>query len=186
MKRSVSTAVAATAAIAALFVTGGAAVAQQGETRQGEAQPGDVRQAASTCKSVDLAIGFGRVGGAAGTVHREVVLTNRGLHACVLRGFPGVSYVDANGGRVGAAAARSGDRGPLLTLPHGGRAVSDVGFAQVDNFDPEVCVKTPVWGVRVYPPDETVPLYLPMTDQHGCAGDVSPFGHHLTVASVRS
>jgi hypothetical protein len=43
----------------------------------------------------------------------------------------------------------------------------------------------------VFPPDETVPLYMsfpdrPMTDQHGCAGDVSPFGDQLTAASVRS
>ncbi|WP_158848503.1 DUF4232 domain-containing protein [Saccharothrix deserti] len=169
--------VAAVAAVAAVFVTGGAAVAQPDEV--------------ATCGSADLDIGFGRVGGAAGTVYREVVFTNRGLHTCVLRGFPGVSYVDAEGDQVGAAAARVGERGALLTLPHGGTATSDVGFAQVDNFDPDVCLKTPVWGIRVFPPDETVPLYLslldqPMDDQYGCAGDVSPFGNQLTAASVRS
>lgn len=171
MRRVVATA----AVIAAMVViggTGGTAVAQRAEV--------------STCRSADLTIGFGRVGGAAGTVYREVVFTNRGLRTCVLRGFPGVSYVDADGDRVGAAAVRVGDRGPLLTLPHGTAVRSDVGFAQVDNFDPDVCRKTPVWGVRVFPPDETVPLYLPMTDQHGCAGDVSPFGDQLTAASVRS
>ncbi|MCC8247946.1 DUF4232 domain-containing protein [Saccharothrix luteola] len=173
MRRFVATAaVIATAAIAAVAVTGGTAVAQGAEV--------------STCRSADLTIGFGHEGGAAGTVYREVVFTNRGLHTCVLRGFPGVSYVDGNGNRVGAAAERVGDRGPLLTLPHGTAVRSDVGFAQVDNFDPDVCRKTPVWGIRVFPPDETVPLYLPMTDQHGCAGDVSPFGNQLTAASVRS
>ena len=163
--------VAAVAAIAAVFVTGGTAVAQH---------------QAGTCRSADLDIAFGRVGGAAGTVYREVVFTNRGPRTCVLRGFPGVSYVDTGGDQVGAAAARVGARGPLLTLPHGTAAVSDVGFAQVDNFDPDVCRKTPVWGIRVFPPDETAPLHLPMTDQHGCAGDVSPFGAQLTAASVRS
>jgi hypothetical protein len=81
---------------------------------------------------------------------------------------------------------RVGERGSPLTLPHGTSAVSDVGFAQVDNFDPDACRKTPVWGIRVFPPDETAPLHLPMTDQHGCAGDVSPFGAQLTAASVRS
>ncbi|XVS65023.1 DUF4232 domain-containing protein [Actinosynnema sp. CA-299493] len=167
MRRFVATA----AVVAAVFVTGGTAVAQP---------------AAGTCRSADLTIGFGREEGAAGTVYREVVLTNRGPRTCVLRGFPGVSYVDGNGDRVGAAAARVGERGPLLTLPHGTAVRSDVGFAQVDNFDPDVCRKTPVWGIRVFPPDETAPLHLPMTGQHGCAGDVSPFGSQLTVASVRS
>ncbi|GAB2988708.1 DUF4232 domain-containing protein [Saccharothrix stipae] len=167
--------VAVAAIVAAVSVTGGTAVATAG-----------VGAGAATCRSVDLDIGFGRVEGAAGTVYREVVFTNRGLHTCVLRGFPGVSYVDAHGNQVGAAATRVGDRGSLLTLPHGGTAISDVGFAQVDNFDPDVCRKTPVWGIRVFPPDETVPLYEPMRDQHGCAGDVSPFGDQLTAASVRS
>ncbi len=73
----------------------------------------------------------------------------------MLRGFPGVSSVDADGD-------------------------------QVDNLDPDVCRKTPVWGIRVFPPDGTVPLSLPMADQDGCAGDVSPFGDQPTAASVRS
>lgn len=166
------------AIIAAVSVTGGTAVAQ--------AAGDEVGAEVATCRSVDLDIAFGRVEGAAGTVYREVVFTNRGPRTCVLRGFPGVSYVDADGKQVGAAASRVGDRGSSLTLPHGGAAISDVGFAQVDNFDPEVCRKTPVWGIRVFPPDETVPLYEPMRDQHGCAGDVSPFGDQLTAASVRS
>ena len=162
----------AAAVVAAMVVTGGTAVARQAEV--------------STCRSADLNIGFGRVSGTAGTTYREVVFTNRAPDTCVLRGFPGVSYVDEDGDRVGAAAVRVGERGPLLTLPHGTAVRSDVGFAQVDNFDPDVCRKTPVWGIRVFPPDETVPLHLPMTDQHGCAGDVSPFGNQLTAASVRS
>ncbi|ONI90473.1 hypothetical protein ALI22I_12100 [Saccharothrix sp. ALI-22-I] len=169
MRRFVATAVAVAAVLAG---TGGVAVAQPGEV--------------TTCQSVDLDIRFGRVEGAAGTVYREVVLTNRGLRTCVLRGYPGVSYVDADGNQVGAAAVRAGERGTLLTLPHGAAAVSDVGFAQIDNFDPDVCDKTPVWGVRVFPPDATEPLYLAMADQYGCAGDVSPFGDQLTAASVRS
>ncbi|MBB5956497.1 hypothetical protein FHS29_003083 [Saccharothrix tamanrassetensis] len=167
--RFVSAAVAATA----LLLAGGTATAQPVETQ------------AATCTSVDLDIEFGRVDGAAGTTYREVLLVNRGITACALRGFPGVSYVDSNGNQVGAAAVRVGDPGPLLTVAHGSTAVSVVGFAQVDNFDPDVCHKTPVWGIKVFPPDETAPLYLPMTDQFGCAGDVSPFGNQLTVTSVR-
>ncbi|MFD7655799.1 DUF4232 domain-containing protein [Actinosynnema sp. NPDC059797] len=168
--------VAAFAAVAAVLFTGGIAAAQ----------PAGAGVGAATCRSADLDVRFGHVGGAAGTTYREVVLTNRGPATCVLRGYPGVSYVDAAGRQVGAAAVRVGERGPLLTLPHGAAAVSDVGFAAVDNFDPDACLKTPVWGIRVYPPDETEPLHLPLADAHGCAGDVSRFGAQLTVASVRS
>ncbi|GAA1353491.1 DUF4232 domain-containing protein [Saccharothrix algeriensis] len=166
------------AVVAATLFTGGAAVAHP---------VGDhaARPQAGTCRSVDLGVAFGRVEGAAGTVYREVLLTNRGIAPCALRGHPGVSYVDPGGEQVGAAAVRSGDRGSLLTLPHGATAVSDVGFARVDNFDPDLCRKTPVWGIKVFPPDETTPLYLPMSDQHGCAGDVSPFGDQLTVTGLR-
>lgn len=164
-----ATAAATTAAVAALLI-GGAPAAT--------AAPG-------TCRSVGLDISLGRADGTPGTVYREVLLTNRGLAPCVLRGYPGVSYVDSGGAQVGGAAERVGERGPLLTLRHGESAASDVGFVQVRNFDPEVCLPTPVWGVRVYPPDETEPLYLALDGQQGCAGDGSRVGAHLTVASVR-
>jgi hypothetical protein len=135
-----------------------------------------------TCKSADLSIAVGEVSAAAGTVHREVLFTNRGAGSCVLRGFPGVSYVDSNGNQIGKAAERFGARGPLVTLTRGGTAVSDVGFAQAGNFDPDVCDITPVWGLQVFPPDETEPLHLGLLGQYGCAGDVD----QLSVATVQS
>jgi hypothetical protein len=169
MMRTVGTVLAA----AALVLSGSAAA--------GAAQP-----QSPTCGAVDLALSVGRVEGAAGTLYREVLFTNRGITTCVLRGYPGVSYVDSNGNQVGSAAVRVGATGPLLTLPPSTAVVSNVGFAQVDNFDPDQCRKTPVWGVRVYSPDERTPLYLPLADQYGCAGDVSPYGAQLTVAAVQS
>ncbi|MEV0679772.1 DUF4232 domain-containing protein [Actinosynnema sp. NPDC050436] len=180
---------------AALWCITGTAVAQGGngaagngpaenpvvETRAVEIPTAGVVHAG--CASVDLDIAFGHVEGAAGTVYREVLFTNRALATCVLRGFPGVSYVDSSGNRVGAAAVREGDPGPLVTLPHGATAVSVVGSVNVDNFDPDACRKTPVWGIEVFPPDQTAPLYLPLDGQSGCAGDVSP-GRQLKVTSV--
>jgi hypothetical protein len=138
--------------------------------------------AAATCKSADLSIAVGRTDAAAGTVHREVLLTNRGTGSCVLRGFPGVSYVDANANQIGRAAQRVGTRGPLVTLARGGTAVSDVGFTSAGNFDPEVCGMTPVWGIQVFPPDEVDPLYLGLIGQQGCSGEVD----QLAVATVQS
>jgi hypothetical protein len=138
--------------------------------------------AAATCTAADLSIAVGSTDAAAGTVHREILLTNRGTGTCVLRGFPGVSYVNSDGQQIGRAARRVGDRGPLVTLTRGATAVSDVGFASAGNFDPEACDMTPVWGIKVYPPDASDPLYLGLLGQHGCAGDVD----QLAVATVQS
>lgn len=126
-----------------------------------------------TCKSVDLDISVGRTGSAAGTFYREIKFTMRSLGACVLRGFPGVSYVDRAGAQVGNAAYRVGEPGDLITLAYGASVSADVGFANWQNYDPEDCRPQPVWGIRVYPPDEFVPLYLGFVDEIGCAGPVN-------------
>ncbi|CCH27885.1 DUF4232 domain-containing protein [Actinosynnema sp. NPDC047251] len=163
---------------AALLCTTGTATAQGDVRTQGESVP------VATCTSVDLEIAVVREEPAAGTLYREVRFTNRGIATCVLQGFPGVSYVDSSGNQVGAAATRDGVRGPSVTLPHGAGAVAVVGSANADNFDPAVCRKTLVWGLKLFPPDQTAPLYLRLDGQYGCAGDVSPWGSHLKVTSV--
>ncbi|GAA2681138.1 MULTISPECIES: DUF4232 domain-containing protein [Actinosynnema] len=169
-------------ATAAILAAGGAA----GASASAGASPEPVAAAASvpTCRAAGLDIAFGEVQGTAGTTYREIALVNRGLRPCALRGFPGVSYVDQQGDQVGPAAERVGGPGEVLVLPRGGTATADVGFVRVGNFDPEVCHPVPVWGVRVFPPDGTEPLYLPLDGEHGCAD--ARVGSHLTVASVRS
>lgn len=136
-----------------------------------------------TCKSVDLNIAVVREDGAAGTLYREIKFTMRSLGSCVLRGFPGVSYVDGTGAQVGRAARRNGPTGDLITLTYGASVSAVVGFANPGNWDPEVCRPQPVWGIRVYPPDEFVPLYLKFTNEVGCAGPVSALS---TTAVYRS
>jgi hypothetical protein len=123
-----------------------------------------------TCKSVDLDITSIDRGSAAGTSYREIKFTMRRLGACVLKGFPGVSHVDRADAQVGNPARRNGPTGDLITLAYGGSASATVGFASPGNYDPEVCQPQPVWGIKVYPPDEFVPLYVGYADEVGCAG----------------
>jgi hypothetical protein len=125
-----------------------------------------------TCASENLNAAFGQIEGTPGVVHREVRFTNRGSATCTTRGFPGLSYVDDNKKQVGTAAVPIGVAGRPSTLRPGATVSSDAGFVQVDNFDPAVCMKKPVWGIRVYPPDQIVPLYLRLNGQSGCAGNV--------------
>jgi hypothetical protein len=120
--------------------------------------------------------------GAAGTVHRTLELTNSGSRTCELTGFPGVSYVAGDDGhQVGPAAAMSGTRGAPVRLAVGDAARADVGFVQVLNFDPAVCMPTPVRGLRVYPPGDTASLFV-AAEGTGCAG--TPPGNQLTVTTL--
>ncbi|MGH3470351.1 MAG: DUF4232 domain-containing protein, partial [Thermocrispum sp.] len=95
--------------------------------------------------------------------------TNKSGSACVIQGFPGVSFVAGNDGhQVGAAAYRDGAKGSPVTLKPGATAYAAVGFTQVRNFDPADCKPTPVRGLRVYPPQETESMFL-RNSGTGCA-----------------
>jgi hypothetical protein len=139
-------------------------------------------QAIPRCTTAELSGSLVGGEGAAGTVHRTLVLTNTGAGPCELTGFPGVSYVAGDDGhQVGPAAEMSGARGGPVRLTPGGSAGADVGFVQVANFDPGVCQPTAVRGLRVYPPGDTASLFV-AADGTGCAG--TPPGPQLTVATL--
>jgi hypothetical protein len=121
--------------------------------------------------------------GAAGTVYRPVLFTNKSNRMCTIQGFPGVSYVTGDDGhQVGSAAVRVGAKGAAITLVPGASAQAPVGFTQVRNYDTAVCKPTTVRGLRVYPPHDTASVFIPL-DGMGCAGN--PPGQQLSVKTVQ-
>jgi hypothetical protein len=96
------------------------------------------------------------------------VFSNTGQTTCSLRGFPGVSLVDASGEQVGSAASRTGTGGPAVVLVPGGGAVADLRMARGENYPAERCAPVDTEGLRVYPPDETRALFLPRDGFTGC------------------
>ena len=110
------------------------------------------------CAAADLA---GTVedtigGGAAGSVYRSLVLTNMSAAACTAApGFPGVSYIDAAGEQIGAAAVRSDGAaaGDALVLEPGQSAVSELRETRAENYGEE-CVPHPATQLLVYPPED--------------------------------
>jgi hypothetical protein len=145
-------------------------------------QPQPVANGAE-CKAADLKLGVGQSEGAAGTVYRSVLFTNKSNRSCTIQGFPGVSYVTGDDGhQVGPAAVRVGAKGAVITLSPGATAQAPVGFTQVRNFDSAACKPTPVKGLRIYPPHDTASMFLPM-DGTGCAGN--PPGQQLSVKTVQ-
>ncbi|MFJ6002966.1 DUF4232 domain-containing protein [Arthrobacter sp. NPDC092385] len=99
-------------------------------------------------------------GGAAGSVYRSLVLTNASDRECTVQGFPGVSFVDASGTQIGAAADRDGSAAALVTLAPGASATATLRQVNAQNYGAD-CELTPSAGLRVYPPGSTDSLVLP-------------------------
>jgi hypothetical protein len=104
-------------------------------------------------------------------------LTNDSSASCTLYGYPGVSFVTSPGGsQIGAAATRAttayvfSDQPPQsVTLAPGETVHADLQLMSHGVYPASQCdVVTAQW-VRVYPPNQTAPLYIQLTAQT-CSG----------------
>lgn len=77
-----------------------------------------------------------------------------------MSGYPGVSYVDAAGGQIGAPAERDGTAAVAVTLTPGASASTTLQQTHAENYGTG-CGITRAAGVRVYPPGATDSLVLP-------------------------
>ena len=108
--------------------------------------------------------------GAAGSVYRTLVLTNTGTGSCTLQGYPGVSYVDADGAQVGAPAERAPEAAAVaVTLEPGGTAEAQLQQTNAQNYGEE-CGLTDVAGIRVYPPNQKESV-VAKQETVGCSDD---------------
>jgi hypothetical protein len=105
------------------------------------------------CHTANLGITLGGPIGSAGHFNYELRFRNNGASACVMSGFPGVSFLDSSGHQIGAAAGRNSLPHAPITLAPGATA-----YAHLSVTDPSVlngCAATPVAKLRVFPPNET-------------------------------
>ena len=123
-----------------------------------------------TADSLTLSLGTGDAG--MSQRHQPLRFTNTGGKSCVIVGFPGLSYVTGDSGRqVGAAATRDGRIGAQITLRPGEVASTTVHSVDAQVFDAAACKPTPVRGYRVYAPDDTAAIFVPLpAGTEGCAG----------------
>jgi hypothetical protein len=113
-----------------------------------------------TCFSIHLKLSLGMSQGAAGTFYQNVVLTNDGTVACTLYGYPGVSYVDSSGALIGSPTSEDAGKKKTITLAVGGQANALLRQPDAGNFPPASCHMTTADRLRVYPPGNTVPLFV--------------------------
>ena len=82
-----------------------------------------VAVAGAGCVAARLQISLGESGAAAGNRYQTVLITNNGSAECTLKGFPGVSLLDASGARIGQPATReAGDATKVSLAATGGQA----------------------------------------------------------------
>ncbi|MFI7741426.1 DUF4232 domain-containing protein [Kocuria rhizosphaericola] len=112
------------------------------------------------CTTSQLELAAAPVGGAAGSVHVDLVLTNAGESPCTLAGYAGVSFVDAAGTIIGSPAVRD------ATVPGTGRVVApgasaSAGLRVSQAGNHPTCDARTASGLRVYPPENTESVVIP-------------------------
>ena len=120
------------------------------------------------CTSGQLSATVGSGQGAAGTEIYQLVFTNAGATSCTLQGYPGVSFVGANGVQLGSPASRGGSTTPPLTSLEPRQSVYAT-FTYPNSGN--ICgnAGTPTAGLRVYPPNQTAALFAPFTYASVCS-----------------
>lgn len=142
----------------------------------GRAAGGRTGAGSPLCSTSQLEASAAPVGGAAGSVHVDLVLTNAGGEPCTIAGYAGVSFVDAAGTMIGSPAVRD------ATVPGTGRVVApgesvSAGLRVSQAANHPACDARTAAGLRVYPPENTESVVIPFPAQ--ACGD--PRVHQLEI-----
>ncbi|WP_433062554.1 DUF4232 domain-containing protein [Dactylosporangium sp. CS-033363] len=135
--------------------------------RQSPSPPATTTSAAlpTRCHTGDLKLSTGGAGGAAGSLYVYLVFTNVSGRTCTLLGYPGVSWTTGpTGQQINDPYARRTDTPPdrVVLAPHA------TAHALLQHGQPDLynnCNPVDAAGLRVYPPDETTPVFVPLPDR---------------------
>ena len=122
------------------------------------------------CPAGSLKVKLGLTEGYAGGVYQVISFTNASSAACTLYGYPGVSLVTGPPyTQVGLAAKRTtAVPVKLVTLAQGMAAIAVLQIVDARNYPASTCGPVQATKLRVFPPNQTVPVYLADTS-YGCA-----------------
>ena len=125
------------------------------------------------CPTSSLQLKLGLAQGYAGGVYQVIDFTNTSGSTCTLFGYPGVSLVSGPPyTQIGLAAKRSTTTAvKLITLAPGATANALLQIVDALNYPPATCGPTKATALKVYPPNQFTPVYLPNTT-NGCAKPV--------------
>ena len=148
----------------------------------GSSSGGSGTGGAPPCSSRYLRADKGLAQGTAGSVYTVIKFTNLNNASCTLYGYPGVSFGAGKPVTQVGLAATENPTTPreLVTLKPGGVANALLQIVDAGNYSASQCHPVTATWLQIYPPNQTVPLYLPYTSQT-CAKPV----RILTVSAVR-
>jgi hypothetical protein len=156
--------------------TAAASPATQGTTPGSSNTPAVAAPSSSStpaCPTSSLQVKQGVGQGYAGGVYVVIDFTNTGASTCTLFGYPGVSLVKGPPyTQIGLAAKRSTTTPKkLVTLAPGATANALLQIVDALNYPSATCGPTKATALKIYPPNQTEPVYLPNTSS-GCAKPV--------------
>ena len=114
------------------------------------------------CATSDLNVTLGAASGYAGGTDQTIVFTNTSGATCTLYGYPGVSLVSAPPYTLIGLAAQRSSTTPVkqITLATGATASAVLQVVDALNFGAATCSPTKAAFLRIYPPNQTAPVYL--------------------------
>jgi hypothetical protein len=146
------------------------------------APPSSTAAGTPACATSSLQVKLGVSQGYAGGVYEVIDFTNHSGSPCTLYGYPGVSLVSGPPYmQIGLAAKRSPSTPPkVVTLAPGATGNALLQVVDALNYPKATCDPVKATALKVYPPNQTEPVYLP-TSPTGCNKPVQV----LSIASVR-
>jgi hypothetical protein len=131
-------------------------------------QPNTGSSGLSACTTPALRATVGASdGAAAGSSYYPVQFENISSATCNLYGYPGVSFVTGAGGSQIGLSATENPVHPrqFIDLAPGQTAHAELQVTDAQNYTPADCgVVTATW-LRIYPPNQTSPLYASFTER---------------------
>ncbi len=124
---------------------------------------------APACPTSSLQVKLGVGQGYAGGVYQVIDFTNTSGSSCTLLGYPGVSLVSGPPYKqIGLAAKRTASTpAKQVTLAPGATANALLQIVDALNYPSATCGPTKASALKIYPPNQTAPIYLPSTS-YGC------------------
>ena len=128
--------------------------------------------AAPACatSALKVTVPKGQGNAAAGSSYYPIQFANVSGASCTLQGYPGVSFVTAQGGRqIGPAATRNAAVArQLVTLSPGQTVHAELQVLNAQNYPPADCGLVTAHWLKIYPPNQTGAAYVSFTAQ-ACA-----------------
>lgn len=129
--------------------------------------PTSASAAACATSALHVVVDTSGGGAAAGSTYYPIQFSNTSSSPCTLYGYPGVSFVGAVGGsQIGVAAARNPTTpATLVSLSPGQTVHATLQVVDAQNYPPGDCGLVTAHWLKIYPPNQTAPLYVSFTAQ---------------------